>query len=186
MDHPPDEKLIAQCAQGDRRAMDLLVSRHHAKLLDFAFRHLRDRDAAADIAQTALLRAFQAAGSYRVKTSFRSWLYTIALNLIRDEGRRRKSRKESPSSEIEGLESINPQPSPEAATLDRIEASKIWQAVEILPESQRSAVILRFRQELTYEEIAEVMEAPIGTVKSWVHYALKTLKGSLDPTECEG
>lgn len=189
-----DEELMARCAWGDRPAMDMLVSRYHSKLLDFAFRHLRDRESAADIAQTALVRVFESAGSYRLKSTFRTWLYTIALNLIRDEYRRRRTRKESLSSELESAEGLvemladrrSPDRSPEDTALDRMTASEVWKAVGGLPENYSSAIILKFRQGLTYEEIAAVMGAPSGTVKSWVHYALKALRESLEPIECEG
>jgi RNA polymerase sigma-70 factor (ECF subfamily) len=171
--------------------MDALVSRYHARLLDFAFRHLRDREASADIAQTALVRVFQAARDFRERASFRTWLYTIVLNLIRDECRRRSSRRESLSSEIEAHGDVEAyfdeaERSPESIALNRIAASRMWNAVGCLNENHRSAIILKFREGLTYEETAAVMDKPVGTVKSWVHYALKALRESLEPVECEG
>ena len=188
MNHLSDEELMARCARGDRRAMDVLVSRYHGKLLDFALRHLRDREASADVAQTTLIRVFESAGGYRLKASFKTWLYTIALNLIRDEFRRRRVRKESLASESETVEDIlevtadraSSGSSVEDAVLDRAMASELWQAVDGLGENHRSAVILKFRGGLTYEEISMVMEAPSGTVKSWIHYALKDLRKSLE------
>lgn len=166
--------------------MDEIVSRYHGKLLDFAFRRLGDREASADIAQCALIRAFESAGGYRLQSSFRTWLYTIALNLIRDEWRRRKYRKESLSSEIEGAEDfieVHVQ-SPEDSALDGIASAELWRVVGRLSENSSTAIILKFRQGLTYEEIAEVMGAPSGTVKSWIHYALKELRQRLG-VECE-
>lgn len=195
MEHLPDEELIARCACGDRRAMDEIVSRYHGKLLDFAFRHLHDREAAADIAQSAFIRVFESADSFRQKASFRTWLYTIAMNLIRDHCRRRRVRPEMPYSEIEeaasgdlpaGRRWYGPEKgSPEAAAIDRIAASSVWEQVDELPESHKAAITLRFRHGLTYDEIAEVMGAPSGTVKSWIHYGLKSLRQSLQPLNCE-
>ena len=183
----PDEELMALCACGSRQAMDEIVSRYHGKLLDFAFRRLGDRETSADIAQCALVRAFESAGSFRLQSSFRTWLYAIALNLIRDEWRRRKQRKESLASEIEGVDDfIEAQnPSPEGSALDKMAARELWRAVGGLSENYNTVLILKFRQRLTYEEIAEVMGAPSGTVKSWVHYALKELRERLGPVECE-
>lgn len=178
-----DDELIAQCARGDRRAMDALVSRYHGKLLDFAFRHLEDRDTAADIAQAAFIRVFENAQSYRQKTSFRSWLYTVALNLIRDHCRRRKVRKESLEPDVIEHETAE---STEDTVLRGLNSAAVWQAVKHLPENQQTALILKFRQELTYDEIAAVMDAPSGTVKSWVYYGLRTLRQHLDPLKCEG
>ena len=187
MNHLSDEELAARCWHGDRRAMDALVSRYHAKLLDFSFRHLRDRDASADIAQSAFIKAFASAARYRPTASFKTWLYTIALNLIRDECRRRGRRKESLYSELEDgapIPEIAAGDSPEQTVLDRAAGSMVWRAVDALSENQRSAVILRFRHQLTYEETAEVMGAPVGTVKSWVHHALRALRESLEPVRC--
>ena len=182
----PDEELMALCACGSRQAMDEIVSRYHGKLLDFACRRLGDREASADIAQCALVRAFESAGSYRLQSSLKTWLYTIALNLIRDEWRRRKYRKESLASEIEGMDDfIEAQnPSPEGSVLDKMAAQELWQTVGGLSDNYNTAVVLKFRQGLTYEEIAEVMGAPSGTVKSWIHYALKELRERLG-VECE-
>lgn len=176
-----DEELIARCARGDRHAMDVLVSRYHARLLDFALRHLRDRDASADVAQAALLRAFECAQSYHARASFRTWLYTIALNMVRDEFRKRKTRRESLVSDLEeGTELPEGQAaSAEDFAFRRAEFVALWEAVGRLPESHRTAVVLKFRQGLTYEEIAVVMGAPAGTVKSWVHYAMKSLRETL-------
>ena len=182
VNHCSDEELTARCAGGDRTAMDVLVGRYHAQLLDFAYRRLRDRDAAADIAQTALARAFQSAASYRPGASFRTWLYTIALNLVRDEWRRRRVRKESPLAETEPASDSH---SPEDAAVDRMDASALWESVAALPEDRACAVVLKFRHGLTYEEIAEVMRAPVGTIKSWVHHGLRALRESLDSEERE-
>jgi RNA polymerase sigma-70 factor, ECF subfamily len=175
----PDEELVARCGRGDRRAMDELVSRYHGKLLDFVFRSLGDRDMAADIAQATFIRVFQAAASYRALSSFKTWLYTVALNLIRDELRRRGARHETLSSELpESVEqSIG---SPENSVLDEMISAEVWTEVEKLCDDHRSAIILKFRQGLTYDEISDVMGAPSGTVKSWVHYGLKALRQSLD------
>ena len=183
----PDEELMALSACGSRQAMDEIASRYHGKLLDFACRRLGDREASADIAQCALVRAFESAGSFRLQSSFRTWLYAIALNLIRDEWRRRKQRRESLSSEIEGVDDfIEAQaPSPERLALDGIAADELWQQVGGLSEDWGMAVTLKFHHGLTYEEVAEVMGAPSGTVKSWVHYALKELRKRLGAVECE-
>jgi RNA polymerase sigma-70 factor, ECF subfamily len=180
----PDEELVARCGRGDRRAMDELVSRYHGKLLDFVFRSLGDRETAADIAQSTFIRVFQAAASYRATASFKTWLYTVALNLVRDEFRRRGARVETISSDFDEL-SGQEIDSPELSVLDRMSSVEIWTAVDKLRDDHRSAIILKFRQELTYDEIAEVMGAKAGTVKSWVHYGLKTLRQSLEPTDCE-
>ena len=186
MNHLSDEELVARCARGDRRAMDTLVSRYHAKLLDFAFRHLGDRESSADIAQGTLVRVYERAGGYRLDATFKTWMYKIALNLIRDECRRRRARRESLTSEL-GIADLSAEIAPDSGSLPENAAmnAMVWQALERLPEERRSAVILKFRQGLTYVEIAKVMGAPVGTVKSWIYYALRSLRDVLDPEKSE-
>lgn len=161
--------------------MDLLVGRYHGKLLEFCLRQLVDRETSADIAQTALVRAFRSAAGFRGRSSFRTWLYTIALNQVREELRKRRRRGESLLSEMtdetyEEPEWVSEEASPEDAALRSAESKELWRAVGELSYEHRSALILKFRAGLTYDEIAEVMGAPSGTVKSWVHYALKSLR----------
>lgn len=185
MNRLTDEDLIARCARGDRDAMDVLVSRHHAKLLDFLYRHTGDRERAADVAQRTLVKVFEAAGSYGMRSSFRTWMYAVALNLARDEYRRTVRRRESLESELPddvGLEAAGVL----SGRVDREASIDLWSAVECLREEHRIAVLLKFRQELTYEEIAEVMDVPSGTVKSWIHHALKSLRETLGAVKCEG
>lgn len=177
-----DEELIIRCASGDRGAMDMLVSRHYGKLLDFALRHLRDREASADVAQVTLLKVFQSADSFRGQSSFRTWLYAIALNVVRDHARSRKRKDESLLSDFTDGDVENFGPAEDAA-LDQIDCITLWQSVEDLPEQHRTAVILRFRVELTYEEIADVTGVSSGTAKSWIHYALKALRKSVKSEE---
>lgn len=181
MNRLADEQLITRCASGDRCAMDVLVSRYYGRVLDFALRHLSDRDASADIAQLALLKVFQSAGSFRGQSSFRTWLYAIALNLVRDDARRRKRKGESLFSDLGGgAEDMSPV---DDGMLGRTDAIALWQAVDRLPDQHRTAVILRFRADLTYEEISEVTGVSSGTAKSWIHYALKALRKSVDSEE---
>ena len=183
-----DEELIARCGRGDRCAMDGLVDRYHAKLLDFVCRHGLDRDTSADIAQTTLVKVFVSAHTYTPRAKFRTWLYTIAVNQIRNELRRRRTRGEHPLSDLDaGQASASPteHASPEAALLCRAVSHTLWDAVAGLPDNHRSAIILRFRQGLKCEEIAQVMKVPPGTVRSWIHYALKKLRVALQPTDLQ-
>ena len=185
MNDSSDEELAARCARGDRRAMDVLVSRYHARLLDFALRRLGNREAAADIAQETFVRVFKSIATYRPRASFGTWVYTITLNLIRDESRKQRMRRESLSSDVDAELIANAsQPTPERAAISQAESDELWQAVRELPENHASAILLRFREGLQYAEIAEIMSAPAGTVRSWVHHALKALRGTLESTSC--
>ena len=181
-----DEVIIARCGRGDRRAMDVLVDRYHAKLLDFACRRGLDRDTSADIAQTTLVKVFESAHMYTQKATFKTWLYTIAMNQIRDELRKRRTRGERPLPDLDAEQaSADPgeHPSPEAALLCSAVSDTVWDAVAGLSDNHRSAIILRFRQGLKCEEIAQVMKVPPGTVRSWIHYALKKLRAALQETD---
>ena len=177
------------CAHGRRDAMDLLVARYHSRLLDFVFRQVHDRELADDIVQSTFIKIFEGAAGYRMKASFKTWMYTIVLNLIRDEHRRRSARPRTvPQDAIDadGMRTAAAELlSPETSAIESIRDDVMWNAVDGLPEDQRTAIILRFRQGLTYEEIADVMHAPCGTVKSWVHHALKALRQSLKSVVCE-
>lgn len=189
MNRLSDEQLISLCAQGRRDAMDMLVSRHHSRLLDFVFRHIHDRDSSADIVQSTFVKVFQNARSYRSKASLKTWMYTIALNLVKDEYRRGAARPKEVSAdavEADGIESEDlAAVSPETSAINTLMGDALWEAVDDLPENPRTAVILKFRQGLTYEEIADVMHAPSGTVKSWVHHSLRALRRSFEPSVCE-
>lgn len=184
-----DEQLIAMCAHGRRDAMDVLVSRHHSRLLDFVCRQVRNRELAGDIVQSAFIRVFEGAASYRIKASFKTWMYTITLNLIKDEYRKRSVRPEAllnDTSDIENTRVVDEEAvSPEDSAINSVRNTRMWQAIDGLPESQKTAIILRFRQGMTYDEIADVMHAPCGTVKSWVHHGLRALRQSLGSVVCE-
>jgi RNA polymerase sigma-70 factor, ECF subfamily len=190
-DYPSDEELMTLCAGGDRGAMDVLVSRYHSRLLDFAWRHLSDREAAADIAQNTLVKAFQSARGFHSRATVKTWLYTIALNLVRDEVRRRRASHECTVSEDDlealsaGQERTSLDRSPEEQVLAKMSGASVWRAVEGLPDNEKTAIILKFRQQLTYDEIAAVMDAPAGTVKSWVHYGLLKLRKLPELADCE-
>ncbi|MEI6915472.1 MAG: sigma-70 family RNA polymerase sigma factor [Armatimonadota bacterium] len=177
-----DEQLIRESANGNSRAMDMLVHRYHAKVLDFAFRHLNDREAAADVAQAAFVQAFQASSRFANRSTFKTWLYSIALNLIRDDARRKGRQRESLQSQMQ--DAMDWEQAELDPGIELVSFSDLWPAVAKLPEDQRTSIILRFQQGLTYNEIGEIMKAPEGTVKSWVHFALKALKRVLDPELC--
>jgi len=184
-----DEELIARCAAGERGAMDELVDRYHAKLLDFALRQVHNRETAADIAQLTLVRVCERAASFEARSSFKTWMYAIAVNYVRDSFRKRSARRESLFSELEDLTDAaasSEEPSPEDLAVEAAQGSVMWRAVDRLPERQRMAVLLRFREQLSYNEIAEVMGAPAGTARSWVYHALKALRRSIGLPDCEG
>ena len=148
-----------------------------------------DRDTAADVAQAALVRAFESAGGFRLQASYKTWLFAIAINLVRDHYRRGRTRREVLSSEMEDA-AVSVQArggrSVEASALDRMASRDLWGLVDGLNDDHRMAVLLRFRLGMTYDEIAAAMDTPPGTAKSWVHYGLRKLRKTLESSNCEG
>ncbi|MEA1950072.1 MAG: RNA polymerase sigma factor [Planctomycetota bacterium] len=149
-----DEELMSEVAQGDLAAFEVLVRRHQASAWNAAFRFLGNVDDAEDIAQEAFLRILRAAHRYQPTASFRTYLYRIVTRLCRD--RRRKASPFScpnPDAETSGA------PSPDAVVAAREERRAVQEALESLPVKQKEAVVLRYYEGLSYDEIGEVMGA---------------------------
>jgi RNA polymerase sigma-70 factor, ECF subfamily len=180
---PSDEALMAACRAGDLWAMDLLVARYFHRLSGFAFRLLGDRDAAEDVAQETLLRAYRRADRFRTDQRLSAWLLTIAANLCRNEVRRRSRRPEygveaAPESEAAG--------SVEDLALQRLANEEASRALDRLSPEHRLTVVLFYYEGMSHPEIAKLCGCAVGTAKSRLHYALKQLRALLcDPVEAE-
>jgi RNA polymerase sigma-70 factor (ECF subfamily) len=161
---------IASAQAGDVDAFNRLADRHQVAAYNLAYRTLRNKEDAADATQDAFISAFRAIGSFR-GSSFRAWLLRIVLNACYD-ARRRSARR--PTSSMEALaEQIGElpwadehAPDPEAAVLSREARAAIERVMAQLPEDQRLAIVLVDMQGLAYEEAAEALQCPIGTVRS--------------------
>ncbi len=184
-----DEQLMLSAGQGDRDAFGELVRRYSSRMVNVAYQVVGDRELAEDIAQETFLRAYKSAARYRQISKFSTWLYTIALNLCRNELRRRKFKTYS----LEGMAERDEDSSkiradiPDEKTqpdvdMERKEAgSLVRQAVEQLPEKFKTPLVLRDIQELTYEEISEILNLPEGTVKSRINRGRLRVKEILRP-----
>jgi len=183
-----DEQLMLNAGQGDRNAFDELVRRYSSRMVNVAYQVLGDRELAEDVAQETFLRAYKSAARYRQISKFSTWLYTIALNLCRNELRRRKFKTYS----LEGMAERDEESKvrvdiPDEKTqpdldLERKEAGTlVRQAVEKLPEKFKTPLVLRDIQELTYEEISEILDLPEGTVKSRINRGRLRVKEILRP-----
>lgn len=175
---PSDEALMARCRTGDRRAMDLLVARYYGRLFGFAYRMLNEREAAEDLAQEALLRAYRSAHRFRVEERFSTWLFTIAANLCRTELRRRARHPESGWDDLAWAEAPG---SVEEMALSRLEGHEASRALARLSPDHRLAVVLFYFEGMGHQEIARVCGCAVGTVKSRLHYALARLRQMLGP-----
>jgi len=170
---PTDEVLMARCRLGDGQAMDLLVSRYYQLLYRFAYRMLREREAAEDVAQEALLRAYRSASRFHAGRRFSSWLLAIAANLCRTELHRRSRRPECGGDAVEDREAPG---TVESAALRRLEGEAVERALGALSPEHRLVVVLFYYEEMSQPEIARVCGCAVGTVKSRLHYALARLR----------
>ena len=183
-----DENLMLRVGQGDRDAFDEIVRRYANKMVNLGYQLTGDRELAQDIAQETFFRAYRSASSYRTISKFSTWLYTIAINLCRNEIRRRKFRMYSleEMAEREEDERVRIDIADETRKPDReVErrelAGLVRRAIAGLPPNFRIALVLRDIQGLTYDEIGEILGLPEGTVKSRINRARHKLKELLEP-----
>jgi RNA polymerase sigma-70 factor, ECF subfamily len=173
-----DAALVRAAAGGSEQAFKELVRRHEAPLYRFVWRQLRNHAEAADLCQEIFVKVFLKAGSFRGESSFRTWLFQIALNQCRNRFRSR-GRERLEDVEIETLP-LADCPASDAAEVAQ-EARRVRAAVESLPPRQRDTLELRFYQDCTFAEIAEIMSCPVGTAKANYHHAITSLRKRMRP-----
>jgi len=182
-----EDEAIRRCLAGEPDAFGVLVTTYQDRIHNSCLRVLRDREAAAEMTQETFLRAFEKLATFRRGARFSTWLYAIAINLCRSELRRRKTVKHRPPLSLDaapGEESgVASPPSREldpAAGAVRSEAARrIEEELAALPLHFREPIVLRDIEGLSYDEISDVLEVPIGTVRSRIHRARETLRGRL-------
>ncbi len=169
-----DEDLARGIQRGTKGDLALLVERHHSPLLGFLYRMTGgNRPLAEDLVQETFLRLLHGIGQYQYPRPFKPWLYTIATNLARDHYKQAEIRHTiSMPERTPEIQSDAPE---EALLLD-IEAQQVAAVITGLPAHQREAVVLRYYQELSLVEIAEVLSVPVGTVKSRLSLGLKQIR----------
>jgi RNA polymerase sigma-70 factor (ECF subfamily) len=165
---------ITRAQQGDGQAFGELVEKHRQGVLNVVYRMCGDPQLAEEAAQEAFLRAWQNIRRYNPRFAFRNWVYRIALNVAIDMLRR---RPETVVIETERLTA--PGDDPEATLERREQAEQVRQAVLSLPPTSRAALILREYEAMTYQEIADSLDIPIGTVMSRLNYARQQVRQSL-------
>jgi RNA polymerase sigma-70 factor (ECF subfamily) len=174
-----ETELVTQAQRGDRNAFGELVCLHAQGIRNVIYRMCGDVQVAEDAAQEAFVQAWLHLASYRSQTSLRNWLYRIAVNAATDILRREK--RIVPNS-IEDMALKDPRPSPEALSSQTERTALIQKAIQSLPDASRAVLVLREYQEMSYHEIADTLDIPVGTVMSRLNYARKTLKEKLQPS----
>jgi RNA polymerase sigma-70 factor (ECF subfamily) len=188
---PDDRTLALQAAKGREKAFRELLKRYERPVFSLIYRMVRDRSLAEDLAQDAFIRAFNAIGSYNPGYKFSSWMFKIAHNLTIDHLRRRRldtvSIHGSPNATTADeqartslvLESTEERPD---AYVENVElGSQIEAAIGRLRPEYRSVTLLRHVEGYSYQEIADILELPLGTVKTYIHRARLELKAALGP-----
>ncbi|OGI40108.1 MAG: RNA polymerase sigma factor RpoE [Candidatus Muproteobacteria bacterium RBG_16_62_13] len=182
-----DQALVVRAQRGEPGAFDLLVRKYQHKVIKLIGRYVRDRSEVQDVAQEAFIRAYRALGGFRGDSAFYTWLYRIAVNTAKNYLESLGRRPPGSDVEIDGAEQLSTgEPLRESATPERLLltdeiASTIRQALEALPEDLRTAITLRELEGLSYEEIAEAMDCPIGTVRSRIFRAREAVDRELKP-----
>ena len=181
-----EKALIERCKRGDLAAFNDLVRKYEKQVYNFAYRLTGNYDDANDVAQDAFLRVFNAIGSFRGDASFSTWLFRITTNVFLDERKRAKAHPQASLDEYLELgessvtrQIVDPSPTPEVVLEESERAQILSKAISDLPEYQRAMVTLYHSQQKSYEEIAEIMDLPIGTVKSRLNRARLALKEKL-------
>ncbi len=172
-----DAQLVLKVQQGNKQAFDLLVIKYQHKVLSIVGRFVNDPFEAQDVSQEAFIKAYRAIGNFRGDSAFYTWIYRIAINTAKNylvsRGRR------PPSSDVDvadaeafhNADALRDISSPERQLAkDQLEAA-VYEGIRLLPDELRTAVTLRELDGLSYEEIAEVMDCPVGTVRSRIFRA---------------
>ena len=181
-----DEQLVARAQNGDKRAFDVLVRKYQYKIVQLVERLVGEADG-PDVAQEAFIKAYRALRSFRGQSAFYTWLYRIAINTSKNFLVARKRRPAAQDIDVADAElyghtsQMSDVDTPEALALSGEIKEKVTEAIQRLPADLRQAITLRELEGLSYEEIAEAMNCPIGTVRSRIFRARESIAAELRP-----
>lgn len=186
-DKATDQQLVERVQKGDKRAFDLLVIKYQQRIMNVISRFVNDFSEVQDLAQETFIKAYRALPNFRGDSAFYTWLYRIGINTAKNHLVARSRRP--PNADVDATEAeyydgnsaLKDQASPERIALTNEIGEMVFSAIEQLPEDLRLAITLRELEGLSYEEIAEVMECPIGTVRSRIFRARETIDLKLKP-----
>ncbi|MEM9208868.1 MAG: RNA polymerase sigma factor RpoE [Pseudomonadota bacterium] len=172
-----DAQLVRRVQKGDKGAFDLLVLKYQHKIVNLVMRYVRDPDQAMDIAQEAFLKAYRALPRFRGDSAFYTWLYRIAVNTAKNHLAAQRRRPMDVELDLQDSEQydlhakLKETDTPEGVTLSEELNQTVQRAIEALPEDLRTAIVLRELEGMSYEEIAQTMDCPVGTVRSRIFRA---------------
>jgi RNA polymerase sigma-70 factor (ECF subfamily) len=182
-----DQTLVEQVQRGDKQAFDVLVLKYQNKIIQLVNRYVHDSDEARDVAQEAFIKAYRAIDRFRGDSAFYTWLYRIAINTAKNylvaSGRRppRSDIDAQDAEQYEGAAGLKEYATPERLLLKDEIQTAIAEAIDALPDDLRTAITLRELEGLSYEEIAQTMDCPIGTVRSRIFRARDAIDTRLKP-----
>ena len=187
--HVPDHELVARAGKGSEAAYRELLGRYQRPVFSLVYRMVRDREQAEDLSQETFVKVFNNIGRYDPKYKFSSWIFKIATNVTIDALRKKEpdtvsldgSRHARTDEDIEAtrITAVSNDENPEELLEARELGSEIERAIGELRSEYKTAVILRHVEGRAYEEIAEIMGVPLGTVKTYIHRARGELRGAL-------
>lgn len=182
-----DQRLVERVQKGDKRAFDLLVKKYQHKIIALVGRYVQDHHEMQDVAQEAFIKAYRALGNFRAESAFYTWMYRIAINTAKNHLVSRGRRPPGSDVEIEDAENyglsvhMKDDDTPEANLMrDELE-ERIFSTIDRLPDDLKTAISLREFEGLSYEEIAEVMQCPVGTVRSRIFRAREAIDRAMAP-----
>jgi RNA polymerase sigma-70 factor (ECF subfamily) len=170
-----DIDLINRCGAGEREAFDELVLKYQKPLYFMLYRMVSDHDEASDILQKTFVKAFTGLGRFEQRSSFKTWLYQITINLAKNLYRDRARVQHVSLDDVV----IRKDPKTLESLIDNESRQRLRRAFSRLPEKQRLTLMLRVQEERKFEEIADIMKCSIGTAKANYHHAVQKLKGMM-------
>ena len=187
-DREVDQQLVVRAQAGDKRAFELLVIKYQRKVERLLSRIIRNQDEIQDVAQESFIKAYRALANFRGDSAFYTWLYRISVNTAKNylvsQGRRAPTSTGYDAEEAEGFEDavgLRDNATPDALLMSKQIAEIVNSTIDKLPEELRTAITLREIEGLSYEEIAQIMDCPIGTVRSRIFRAREAVAEQLRP-----
>ena len=181
-----DAQLVRRVQKGEKGAFDLLVLKYQHKIVNLVMRYVRDADLALDISQEAFLKAYRALPRFRGDSAFYTWLYRIAVNTAKNHLAAQRRRPMDVELDLQDPEqydmhaNLKDMDTPEGVSMSDELSEAVVKAIETLPDDLRIAIVLRELDGMSYEEIAETMECPIGTVRSRIFRARDAIAKKID------